>query len=86
MSFLSILTTIVGMGMSFGYFAQTIKIIKRKSAQDVSLITYLIFGFGIVIWLLYGISIKDTPIILSNIAALLGALSVMGAYGYYKKK
>ncbi len=86
MSFLPLLTTIVGMGMSFGYFAQTIKIIKHQSAQDVSLITYLIFGFGIVVWLLYGISIKDTPIILSNIAALLGALSVMGAYFVYKKK
>ena len=52
--------------MSFGYFMQTYKIFKRKSAKDVSLGTYLFFTVGIIIWLVYGLSIANYPIIISN--------------------
>ncbi len=84
MAFLGILATIFGMAMSIGYFTQTAKIIKQKSSNDVSLITYLIFGIGVTVWLLYGLSIKDFPIIISNIVALIGALSVIISYFFYK--
>jgi len=84
MTFLAILATIFGMTMSIGYFTQTAKIIKRKSSNDISLITYLIFGTGVTVWLLYGLSIKDFPIIISNIVALIGALSVIISYFFYK--
>jgi MtN3 and saliva related transmembrane protein len=80
MTFLAILTIIFGIGMSFGYFTQTAKIIKRKSVKDVSLNTYLIFGSGIIVWLIYGISIMDLPIILSNTIAIIGDLSVITSY------
>lgn len=66
--------------MSFGYFSQTYKIFKRKSAKDVSLVTYLFFTVGIVIWLIYGLSIKNYPIIISNLVFLIGAASVLVAY------
>lgn len=77
---LAILTTIVGISMSFGYFTQTYKILKTKNVQGVSLATYLIFGTGIVIWLLYGLSRMDLPIIISNIVSLVGAGAVITAY------
>ena len=77
---LSITTTIFGVLMSFGYFSQTYKIFKRKSARDVSLVTYLFFTVGIVIWLIYGLSIKNYPIIISNLVFLIGAASVLVAY------
>ena len=84
MAFLAVLATIFGMAMSFGYFTQTYKIIKRKSANDVSLLTYLIFGSGVTVWLIYGISIRDMPIIVSNIVAVIGAASVIISYMVYK--
>jgi len=84
MSFLPILTTVLGVGMSLGYLTQTIKIFRTKSAKDVSLITYLIFGIGISTWLIYGLSIKNYPIILTNIVALIGAISVIVSYFQYK--
>ena len=84
MTFLAVLATIFGMAMSFGYFTQTYKIIQRKSASDVSLLTYLIFGSGVTVWLIYGISIRDMPIIVSNIVAIIGAASVIIAYVVYR--
>ena len=84
MAFLAVLATIFGMAMSFGYFTQTYKIIKRKSARDVSLLTYLIFGSGVTVWLIYGISIEDLPIIISNIVAIIGAMSVILSYFAYR--
>jgi len=84
MAFLAVLATIFGIAMSFGYFTQTYKIITRKSARDISLLTYLIFGSGVTVWLIYGISIKDLPIIVSNTVAIIGALSVIISYFAYK--
>lgn len=46
---IAILATIAGVIMSLGYYPQAIKIIKRKSARDVSPTTYLMFFPGIVI-------------------------------------
>ncbi len=77
MTFLPELTTVMGVVMSFGYFTQAFRIIKTKSSKDVSLSTYLIFGIGVAVWLAYGLSIRNYPIIISNIVALIGALSVI---------
>ena len=82
---LAILATVLGSLMSLGYFPQTYKIIKRKSSADVSVSTYLIFTPGIIVWLLYGISLNNLPLIISNIIALIGAVSVIIAYFHYKK-
>ncbi len=78
--------TIIGTAMSFGYVTQCYKIIKTKSVEGVSLITYLIFAFGLSTWLIYGISLEDTPIIISNSVALLGASAVICLYLIYSKR
>ena len=84
MEFLPILTTVSGIGMSFGYFTQAFKILRLKSAKDVSIATYLIFGAGVTIWLVYGVSIGNYPVIISNVVALIGAISVIGSYVWYR--
>lgn len=78
--------TLVGIAMSFGYVTQSIKIIKTKSVKGISLITYLIFAFGLCVWLTYGLSLKDMPIIISNSIALVGAVSVIILYLIYSRK
>ena len=60
MNILPILTTIFGTLIGFAYFLQTYKIFKRKSAKDISIITYIFFIVGVVIWLIYGISISKS--------------------------
>jgi len=80
-----ILTTIFGIIMSFGYFTQIFKMIKRKSSADVSVTTYIIFSIGLSFWLIYGISLNDLPLIISNTIALIGAVSVVITFFKYKK-
>ncbi len=86
MDTLAILTTIFGIAMSFGYFTQLYKIIKTKNVKGVSFATYIFFTLGITMWLIYGFSIGDFPIIISNLVFLIGALSVIVIYIIYRKK
>jgi len=83
-NYLAILATIAGIILSIGYFPQGIKILKRKKSKDISPITYLFFLFGVSIWLIYGINLKNAPLIISNIVAVIGCLFVLVAYTRYK--
>ncbi len=67
MTLLSTLATIFGIVSGLANIPQWIKIFKRKSAKDISVITYLLFFIGTIIWIFYGIEINELPVILSNI-------------------
>ena len=82
---LSILAAVFGIISSLGYFSQVYKIIKRKSSADVSLATYIIFSITVFIWFLYGISLNNFALIITNIITLIGAFSVIVTYFKYKK-
>jgi MtN3 and saliva related transmembrane protein len=68
--------TTMDMGQIFGYIAavlttlaflpQTIKTIKEKNTEGISLLMYSMFTMGVLLWLLYGILLNDLPIILAN--------------------
>ena len=80
----SVLVSIVGVLMSLSHFFQAGRILKRKSADDVSFTFYgLMFG-GSFIWLIYGLLIKDFPIIISFAIAILGTASVIGLMTYFR--
>ena len=61
----------------FGYFAailttlaflpQLIKTLKTKKAEDVSLVTLIMFLTGVLSWIVYGYKISSTPILLANL-------------------
>ena len=82
---LAILATISGIIMSLGHYPQAIKIIKRKSSKDISLIAYSCFFTGVIIWLLYGISIRNIPLIIANAVGLLGCSFVISVYFIYDR-
>ncbi|MBU4480245.1 hypothetical protein KKG48_02270 [Patescibacteria group bacterium] len=83
---LEIFTTIMGVMMSLGYYPQAYKIYKTKSAKDVSLSTFLIFGIGTVTWTIYGFYTKDLTIILGFLVGVFGSWLVVGLYLFYKNK
>ncbi len=85
MKTLAILTTLFGIAMSFGYFTQTYKIVKTKSVKGVSLATYFFFLVGISMWFIYGITIKDLPIIISNAVFFIGAIAVITTFLIYRR-
>ncbi|OHD12494.1 MAG: hypothetical protein A2086_10475 [Spirochaetes bacterium GWD1_27_9] len=66
MNFSEIVGIIAGCLTTTAFLPQLIKILKDKSAKDVSLLMYIIFCSGIILWLIYGILINSFPIILFN--------------------
>lgn len=74
MTLISILATVFGAVSGFANLPQALKIFRRKSAKDISILTYSFILAGTIIWILYGIEIKNFPIILAN---SLGTISVI---------
>ena len=81
---LSVLVSVMGVLMSLGHFPQAYKIWKKKSAKDVSILTYCIFATGTWVWLLYGISIGQWPIIVSFIIGVIGSTTVLALILRYR--
>tara|TARA_B100000212_G_scaffold169230_1_gene127318 strand:- start:505 stop:771 length:267 start_codon:yes stop_codon:yes gene_type:complete len=71
----------------FGYFAallttlaflpQLIKTLKTKKAEDVSLITLIMFLTGVLSWIIYGYRISSTPILIANIITFILNLLIL---------
>ena len=74
MSLLGILATTFGSIAGASIFFQAYKIFKRKSAKDVSIITYLFILINGIAWILYGLEIKNTPLVICN---LIGGVNVI---------
>lgn len=73
--------TIIGLTAGFcttvAFLPQAIKTWKTKSAKDLSLGMYSIFCTGIILWLIYGFLINDLPVILTNLASMVLATSIL---------
>ena len=80
----------------FGYFAailtttaflpQLIKTLNTKKAEDVSLITLIMFICGVGSWIIYGYKISSKPILIANIITLLLNLFILISKLYYSKQ
>ena len=80
----------------FGYFAavlttaaflpQLIKTLKTKKADDVSLITLIMFTSGVISWIIYGYRISSLPILIANLITFLLNLFILISKIYYSKR
>lgn len=59
------------------FIPQILKILKDKEAKDISIGMYLIFTFGVLFWLVYGILLNEYPIIIANSITLVFACTVL---------
>ena len=64
MTILSTLATVFGTIGAFAIFPQVYKIFKRKSAKDISILTYSFLFTAGIIWVLYGLEIQSYPIVI----------------------
>jgi len=62
---------------TISFVPQAIRIIKTKHTKDISLAMYSIFTTGIFLWLVYGILVKDLPLIIANVITLLLTLIIL---------
>jgi MtN3 and saliva related transmembrane protein len=51
---------------TISFLPQVIKTLKTKQTKDISMLMYLILLTGLTLWLIYGLIIKDDPIIFAN--------------------
>ena len=80
----------------FGYFAailttaaflpQLIKTLKTKKADDVSLITLIMFITGVISWIIYGYRISSIPILAANSITFMLNLLILISKIYFSKK
>lgn len=70
---------------SFAFIPQVLKMYSTKSAKDVSLVTLIQLSFGVSLWILYGIYLKDYIIILANAVTLLTLLSAVFLHHKYRR-
>ena len=68
---IEILGYIAGTMSSLVFLPQVIKTWKTKSASDISLVMFLFATASVVMWLVYGIIIKNGSIIYTNSTVLL---------------
>jgi MtN3 and saliva related transmembrane protein len=68
----------------FGFVPQIIKIKKTKSVEDVSLHMLLQFALGIFLWLLYGIHIRDSILIIANAVSFFSLVVAISLFYKYR--
>ena len=79
----------------FGYLAailttaaflpQLIKTLKTKKADDVSLVTLIIFITGVIFWIIYGYKISSIPILVANLITFILNLLILISKIYFSR-
>ena len=85
MLYIEILGFLGGALTTFGYIPQLIRILKLKSAREISLPFTLSFLAGAACWLTYGVLLGLTPVILWNSAGIILLCTLLYAKLRYRR-
>jgi MtN3 and saliva related transmembrane protein len=83
---LDLIGSAAALATTVSFLPQLFRVWQRKSASDISLTMFLLFSFGLVCWLVYGIGLGSLPIILANVVTLILALAILGLKLRYDRK
>ncbi|KPK97135.1 MAG: hypothetical protein AMJ95_10675 [Omnitrophica WOR_2 bacterium SM23_72] len=67
----------------FSFVPQIIKVLKTKSARDVSLMMIVQLSLGVSLWIVYGCYLKDAVIITANSVTLTSLVILLFLYFNY---
>ncbi len=74
-------TTLLGLAaatLTTGAFApQLIRVVRTRSTEDLSLAMLATFNTGVVLWLIYGLRVRATPIVVANVVTLLQSVALL---------
>ena len=59
------------------FVPQLMRVVRLRSARDISLPTFLMFSIGVLLWLIYGLYIGSMPVIASNVVTLVLSVSIL---------
>ncbi|MDJ0725176.1 MAG: SemiSWEET transporter [Prochloraceae cyanobacterium] len=69
---------------TISFVPQVIKTWTSRSTKDISLGMFLSFCLGVLLWIVYGISVGDLPVIVTNLATLILASTILTMKLIYK--
>jgi len=68
------------------FVPQLLRVWRRKSAEDISLLMFLFFSLGVALWLIYGLLIGSFSVIAANIFTLVLALAILALKIVYDRR
>ncbi len=77
------MTSITWIGLLAGtlttisFFPQMLKTWKTRSTKDISLEMFLLFCSGLLLWIIYGLFMRDIPVIMTNVATFILAFPIL---------
>lgn len=72
---IDIIGYIAGIFIMIAQIPQLITLVKTKDTSGVSVQTFMLIAAGSITWVVYGVLLKNSPIILTNLVALLVSAS-----------
>jgi MtN3 and saliva related transmembrane protein len=84
MNLISICGLIGGTFTTISFLPQLIQVWKTRSTKDISAGMFILFTIGVMFWLVYGILIKEWPVIIANGITLIFACVILGFKAIYK--
>jgi len=70
----------------FSFIPQIAKALKTKSVKDVSHITLFQLSTGVILWIIYGLHLKNAVIIVANTVTLITMIILLLLYFKYGGK
>jgi|TARA_B100001093_G_scaffold244946_1_gene234563 MtN3 and saliva related transmembrane protein len=64
---------------TISFLPQAIKVLRSNETSSISLWMYSIFAVGILCWLIYGVYLKSSQMIISNLITFLFAVIILRA-------
>jgi MtN3 and saliva related transmembrane protein len=59
------------------FVPQLVRVVRLRTARDISMPTFLMFSVGVLLWLIYGLLAGSKPIIASNTVTLGLSVSIL---------
>jgi len=77
MDYVTLIGIIAATCTTIAFFPQVYKVYKTKHTRDLSFPMYIIFSAGVLLWLVYGISINNLPIIAANAVTFISCVYIL---------
>ena len=84
MNLITILGLVAATCTTISFLPQAIKTIRSKHTKDLSFGMYAVLTIGVFLWFVYGIFIKDVPVILANGITLVFTTTILYLIIKYK--
>ena len=86
MSPVTVLGLVASSFTMMAFVPQVVKTWRTKSSADLSVGMYGLLTGGAVLWLAYGVLIRDLPIIVTNAVTLTLLLLVLGQMAWHRRR